>query len=353
MNKVGISSLHQFVLDVLVQCGVFRADAEITAEVLVTTDAWGIYTHGTKALRGYAKRLRAGGIKPQGRPVITREGPAWAAVDGDSSLGMVASVFSMKCAMAKARASGIALVTVRNSCHFGAAGYYAHLAARENLVGLAMANDVPSVAAPGSKGSVLGSNPFAFSAPGGDYPPMVLDISTAIVAGGKVKSNMAEGRPIPGDWLIDSEGRPTTDGNLYPQQASLNPMAGHKGYGLALMIEILSGLLSGAAVRDKVGWWTVGDPSRPTNHGHAFLVIDPTIVTGGNAFPGGMTSLIRGIKESPVVPEMDALKIPGEIEYAKRKKAEKEGIPLPEDVWESLRGAAEDASVALPPFSVA
>ena len=348
MKRIAISSLNQFVLDVLGQCGVSGDDARATAEVLVTTDTWGVFTHGTKALRGYAKRLRAGGLNPKGRPVIETEGPAWARVNGNSSLGMVTSIFAMKCAMEKARTSGVALVTVRNSCHFGAAGYYVHLATREKMIGFAMANDVPSVAAPGSKGPVLGSNPFAFGAPAEACPPMMLDISTAVVAGGKIKSAVAEGRPISADWLVDSEGRPTTDGHLYPDRASLNPMAGHKGYGLALMIEILSGPLSGAAVRDKVGSWIGDDPSIPTDHGHAFLAIDPATITGGNDFPGGMTSLIHGIKKIPVVSEAGALKIPGEIEHRKGEEAGAEGIPLPEDVWESLRGAATDASVPLP-----
>ncbi len=350
MQRITAPTLTQFVLDVLTQCGVSNADAETTAEVLVSTDSWGIFTHGTKALCGYAKRLRAGGLNPKGRPFIEREGPAWALVNGDASIGMVTSVFAMKSAIEKARISGVAVVTVRNSCHFGAAGYYVHLAAQEKMIGLAMANDIPSVAAPGSKGPVLGSNPFAFGAPGGVYPPIMLDISTAIVAGGKVRNTMAEGRPIPSDWLVDSEGLPTTDGNLYPLHASLNPMAGHKGYGLALMIEILSGVLSGAGVRDDIPYWNTGDISRPTNHGHAFLVIDPAIITGGKRFPDDITSLFRGIKEVPVRSEVGELKIPGEIESNKAEQALKEGIPFPDDVWESLKEAAQDAAVAPPGY---
>jgi len=348
MTKIGIPSLKKFICDVLAQCGVSPADSATTAEVLVTTDAWGVFTHGTKALRRYAQKLRAGGLKAQGRPAIVRESAAWALIDGDASLGMVTGVFAMNCAIAKARTSGIALINVRNSCHFGAAGYYAQLASRVNMIGMAMANDVPSVAAPGSKGPVLGSNPFAFSAPGGSHPPFLLDISTAVVAGGKVKALMAEGRPIPPDWLIDLEGRPTTDGNLYPLQASLSFMAGHKGYGLALMIEVLSGVLSGAAVRDKVGAWTTDVPARVTDHGHTFLVIDPATITGANTFPGGMSSLLDGIKECPTVAGAGALKIPGEMEAARAVQAEAGGIPLPDDVWESLQGAAQDAGVALP-----
>src|SRR5205814_4072148 len=127
-------------------------DARTTADVLVTTDTWGTFTHGTKALRGYVRRLRGGGIKHNGRPAVVAESPAWAIVDGDSSLGMVTSVFAMRTAIAKAKAAGIACIGVRNNCHYGAAGYYAFMAASENMVGFSMANDIPTVNAPGAKG---------------------------------------------------------------------------------------------------------------------------------------------------------------------------------------------------------
>ncbi len=176
MKAIAVDELKAFVLQVLAKCGVGPEDAETTAEILVTTDTWGVYTHGTKALYAYTRRLRAQGLKPRGRPRVQKEGPAWALVDGDSSLGMVAGVFAMKLAIAKAKSSGVAFVVVRNSCHFGAAGYYASLAAVQGQIGIAVSNDVPSVAAPGSVGAVLGSNPFAFAAPSGHAGNLVLDI---------------------------------------------------------------------------------------------------------------------------------------------------------------------------------
>jgi LDH2 family malate/lactate/ureidoglycolate dehydrogenase len=176
---------------------------------------------------------------------------------------------------------------------------------------------------------------------------MVLDISTAIVAGGKIRASLAAGKPIPSEWLVDSEGRPTSDGNLYPYKASLSPMGGHKGYGLALMIDVLSGLMSGSSVRDKIGPW-MDDIANPTDHGHAFLAISPSVILGGNTFGGRMTTLVHGIKQSPTVPEAGSLKIPGEIEARNAEASKKDGIPLPDDVWESLQGAATDAGISLP-----
>jgi LDH2 family malate/lactate/ureidoglycolate dehydrogenase len=293
----------------------------------------------------YAKRLKAGGLKAKGRPKVSREGPSWAVVDADKAIGMVGSVFAMKTAMSKAGRTGIAIVTVHNSCHFGAAGYYAYLAARQGMIGLAMANDTPTVAAPGSKGPVFGTNPIAFGTPGGSHAPVVLDMATAVVAGGKITQALAAGQPIPEGWIVDFEGRPTTDGKLFAHSASLLPVAGYKGYGMAAMIEILSGVLSGSAMRGEVGLWG-HDLVNPSDHGHAFIAIDPHMIAG-RAFSRRMDEMIDGVKASPVVEGMESLFMPGEIEHNKRVAALQGGIPLGDDVVESLRATAAEASLVL------
>jgi ureidoglycolate dehydrogenase (NAD+) len=350
MKPVKVPELNAFVLEVLDRCGLSREDAETTAEVLVTTDTWGVFTHGTKFLSDYTRRLRAKALKPHGRPSIQKDGPAWAVVDGDRSLGMVTGVFAMKLAIAKAASSGIALVTVRNSYHFGAAGYYAWMAASRGQMGLALANAMPSVAAPGSRGPVLGSNPFAFAAPSAHEGPMVLDISTAAVAGGKIMVAAAEGKLVPDSWLVDANGEPTQDPNLFLQlQAFLTPMAGHKGYGLALMIEILSGALSGGAMRDKIGSFT--DPAEKTaDYSHAFLAINPGVFLGENVFMNRLDELFGGIKRFPSVRESDPVKIPGEMEQKKRQKALISGIEFPADVLAVLRTVAEESGCPMPEF---
>ena len=347
MRTISVAELTDFVIQILERSGVSATDAKLTADVLVTTDTWGVATHGTKLLRGYGLRLRAGGLKPLGKPRIVSEGPSFALIDGDSSLGMVTSVFAVKTAVGKARQTGIAIAVVNNSCHFGAAGYYAHLAAQEKMICIAMANDTPSVAAVGSKGPVFGSNPFAFAAPGGTNPEVMLDISTAVVAGGKIRQFMSAGKTIPDGWLVDMEGKPTNDGNLYPDNAALLPVGGHKGYGLAFMIDVIAGVLAKAAVRDKVGAW-VYNPDTPTKHGHAFIVIDPKLICGTDVFDRGMNQLIDGIKEIPTVPGLEALYMPGEIDATKRASALKNGIPIADDVLESLDLAAKEAGVPLP-----
>ncbi len=346
-QTISFQSLHQFTSNAFLNVGMSEADAATGADVLATTDAWGIFTHGTKSLAGYLRRLQADGLRAKGRPRVVREGGGWASVDGDSSLGMVASVFAMKTAIAKAREQGIAYVGVHNSCHFGAAGYYAWLAAREGLIGISMANDIPSVAAPGSRGSITGSNPLAYAVPAGNRRPILLDISTATVAGGKVYAARARGEPIPANWIIDGNGRPTTDPSGFPQVGALLPMAGHKGYGLSLLIETLSGILSGAAVTWGIRSWAHDDASLPTLHGAAFLAIDPECICGRDEFTRKVEGLIDEIHGSPRADGVERLIVPGEPEWERYDRALSEGIALPTDVLENLQKAAEMTGLKL------
>jgi LDH2 family malate/lactate/ureidoglycolate dehydrogenase len=340
-KPVSYSDLHRFTREALGRAGMSETDAATGADVLATTDAWGVFTHGTKSLAGYLRRLKAGGLRAQGKPRVVAEGGGWATVDGDSSLGMVTSVFAMQTAIAKARQQGIAYVGVRNSCHFGAAGYYAWLAAREGLIGIAMANDIPSVAAPGSRGAITGSNPLAYAVPAGKHRPMLLDISTAAVAGGKVYAAKARGESIPDNWIIDATGKPTTDLSGFPHACALLPMAGHKGYGLSLLIETLSGILSGAAVTWGVRSWAHDDATLHTLHGAAFLAIDVKCVQPPEEFTRKVEALIDEIHHAPRADGVDRLSVPGELEWERYERAMKEGIPLPEDVVENLKVAAE------------
>lgn len=347
-TRISFEALHRFTRAALEKTGMSEADASTGADVLVTTDAWGIHTHGTKSLAGYIRRLLASGLRPQGRPHVTHQGGAWATVDGDSSLAMVTSVFAMQTAIAKARQQGLAYVGVRNSCHFGAAGYYAWLAAREGLIGIAMANDIPSVAAPGSRGPILGSNPLAYALPVDGLRPVLLDIATATVAGGKVYAARARGEPIPPDWIIDGNGRPTTDPTGFPQVGALLPMAGHKGYGLSLLIESLSGILSGAAMTWGIRSWAHDDTSLPSLHGAAFLALDPAVIAHDGRFTTRVRQLVDEIHQSPRADGVERLLVPGELEWERFDRAQREGIHLPSDVAANLQAAADVVGLASP-----
>jgi ureidoglycolate dehydrogenase (NAD+) len=349
-RTVSLAHLSALCATAFERAGLSPADAATGAEVLSTTDGWGVFTHGSKALRGYLRRLQAGGLRPQGRPSVSAEGPSWALVDGDSSLGMVTSVFAMDTAVAKAQQTGVAYVGVHNSCHFGAAGYYAAAAAERGMVAMSMANDIPSVASPGSRGAITGSNPFAYAAPAGRHRPLMLDMSVATVAGGKVFAARERGEAIPPGWLVGEDGRPTDDPAAYPEHATLAPAAGHKGYGLGLMIEALAGALTGAGMTWQIRSWLGDDRSAPTHHGAAFVVLDATAIHPD--LPARIEALVDEVHDAPRADGVDRLYVPGEMEWERLERATSEGVALPPDVVSSLEEAADLVDLDLADFGL-
>lgn len=318
------------------QClGVEHGPAAFVADVLVTTDAWGVHTHGVKNLSGYLARLAAGGIVATARPRLERRGGAWGVVDAEAGLGHVAAGEAMRHAMSMARDQGIGIVAVRDSGHFGAAGYYAWMAARDGMVGLCMSNDVPTVAAPRSRGAALGSNPIAYALPTARHRPILFDISTAAVAGGKVYQARARGESIPSTWLLDRTGNPTTDPSGFPQEGALQPAAAHKGYGFALLIEALSGALSGAAMTTRIGDWMWGDATVPTDHGAAFIAVDAATISGED-FAARLSDLVDELHAAEPADESARVMVPGEPEWSAYDRATADGISLPTDVLERL-----------------
>lgn len=333
---IPIERLDAFCRSALRTCGLSDADAAAASQALVTTDTMGVFTHGTKLLAGYVNRLRGGGYRPAGKPQVEREGPGWAVIDGDSALGQVGCDFAVRTAIIKARSVGVAYVGLRNTGHIGAAGYFAALAARQGCVAMVTGNDIPSVAAPGSRKAVLGSNPLAYGVPVPGRDPILLDMATAAVAGGKVYAAIQRGETIPATWLVDERGQPTTDGRLYPQAASLAPMAGHKGYGLGLWAEVLSGVLPGGALTWEIGSWLFDEPSKPSLHNAGFLVMDVAAIGSLEAFGNRIQGLIDEIHAAPTAEGVDRVLLPGEREWQNLRRAVDDGIPLPADVRAKL-----------------
>ena len=349
MKRVNIAELTVFVTECLRSTGLSDADCCVTSEALVSTDVLGVFTHGTKLLVGYLKKLQAGGYPISAVPRIERDGPAWAIVDGSAGLGQVGSTFALQTAVRKAKQFGVAFVALRNTGHIGAAGHYALQAAKAGCLAMVTGNDMPSVAAPGSTKAVLGSNPLAYAIPtGGD--PVLLDIATAAVAGGKVYAAYQRGESIPATWLIGPDGLPTTDGSLYPYEAALAPMAGHNGYGLGLWCEVLSALIPGGAMTWQVGSWIFDAPSKPSLHNASFFVADVDAMTDRVVFNNRMKSLIDEIHAAPTANGIASVLIPGEREFQSARDASLNGIALPEDVRMKLRECADVVSCSVPEF---
>jgi ureidoglycolate dehydrogenase (NAD+) len=337
MPRVGAQDLKAFCVEAMLKSGLSPEDAELTAEVLVTTDTWGTFTHGTRQLRGLLKNVRTGRLDPTAHIEVVSQGPAWAMVDGHYVMPPATSCRSMELAIQKAKACGLGYVGVKHSSHFGAAGYYAVMAARKGLIGLSMCNLDPVMVVPGARGRTIGNNPLAYAVPAENGRPVFLDIALSTVAGTKIYAAQVEGKPIPDNWMVDDEGQPTTDPSGFPTRGAQLPMAGHKGYGLAVLVESLSAVLTGAAIASQV----------PTDEGHAFMAIDVAAMMPPEVFQARMEGFVREIREAPKAKGAERIYLPGEMEWERREAALAQGMVMPPYVLESLRGLAAD--VALDP----
>lgn len=336
MQKISLEELRKFSNDTLVRTGVSEKDAATITEVLVTTDMFGVLSHGTKNLYQYIQKMKKGGLDAKAEPVIEAEGPAWAIINGNAAIGMVTSSSAMKLAIAKAKKCGIGYVGVKNSCHFGAAGYYANLAAREGMFGISMSNADPNMAIPNSCDVAIGNNPFSFAAPTKDGRSVFLDIALSNVAALKVVMAKEKGISVPDTWLIDSEGNPTADPSGFPYKSHLQPMAAHKGYGLAIMVEILASVITCAGMMSEVSSWNLDLASR-NNAGHAFIALDISKMLPTELYGARMEKLIHELKSAPIAKNATKIFLPGEMEWEKYERAKESGwIELTDAMVENM-----------------
>jgi LDH2 family malate/lactate/ureidoglycolate dehydrogenase len=343
MGPVKAQQLQELAQKVFVALGIPERDARTTAEILAAADLRGIDSHGIARLEIYAKRLQLGLIKKKPDIKLISERGGALVVDGDNGLGQVVAQQAMESCIQRARENGVATAVVRNSNHFGIGAYYAMMALKEDMIGMAFTNSSPLMAPFGGKEAHLGTNPIAVAIPAGDELPVVLDMATSLVPRGKIEIASRKGEEIPLNWAIDQEGRPTPD----PEEAlkgTLLPMAGPKGYGLALLVDIFGGVLAGAAFGRTIGS-LFGDMDRPQNVGHFFLAMDVNSFQPVEEFKSTMDQLITNIKESPRAEGVEELFLPGEIEFLKVKEREEKGIILNPVVIQSLLKLAKGLGV--------
>ena len=328
------------------------ADQVATAAgILVDADLRGIDTHGISMMTSYHQKRLDNLITLNSVISVVRETPTTAVVDAGGGLGFVPSVMAMGLAIDKATALGLGCAAVRNSNHFGAAGYYARMAAAQGLMGFATTNGSGPLVAPtyGAEGK-LSTNPIAFAAPTRRHPNFSLDMATSTTARGKIRNAAVEKRPIPLGWALDLEGRPTTDSQGYFTGQLLTPLGGtrdlgsHKGYGLAAMVEILSTTLSGASLV------TSENHSKriPGNMeiGHWFLVIDPTAMAPEGQVEDMVDTLIDSLHDTrPVNPDQPVL-VAGDPETATMARRLETGIPVPPGLRQRIKEIARDSNAA-------
>jgi ureidoglycolate dehydrogenase (NAD+) len=343
-GHIQAGSLTRFCEAVLTRVGLNQADAQTVASVLVMTDTWGTFSHGTGALFNYVRAMRAGSIDASATPAIVAEGTSWAIIDGHAAIGMSSCCKAMHLAIEKASTCAVAWVGVKNSTHFGAAGYYANLAAQEKMIGVAMSAADPNMVIPGARGYVIGNNPLAYAIPAGHKHPLLLDIALSASAFGKIMGIKQSGQPLPPNWIADDDGLPATSLENWPAQGSLMPMAGHKGYGLAVLVEVLAGLLAGGAMLSEMKSWT-HQPTERANLGQGFIAIDPGAMLPIQNFEHRVEAMIDELHAAPKAKGSEQTYVPGEIEWQKRERALQHGIPLPDFVVASLERVGRECGV--------
>ncbi|MEX2650347.1 MAG: Ldh family oxidoreductase [Alphaproteobacteria bacterium] len=315
--------------------------AERVARLLVKADLWGVHSHGVRAIPMlYAGFVKSGAIKPTARPVVAREAVASAAVDGRHAFGQIVATFAMEQAIAKAKKVGVGFVTAFNCNHVGSLGDYPLLAAEAGLIGFMAANSAEAVAPFWGTRPILGTNPLSFAFPTGGRHPIVLDMATSAITWGALAAIHRRGETVAPGLILDADGKPTTDPARYFAEpgGAILPLAGHKGYGLALAVDILAGALSGTGTGGAIGW----EPQ-----GVALMALDPGAFGDPARFRAEVDGLVARVKAIPKVAGVAEILMPGEREFRLAAERERSGVPIDDEVWKDLGDLARELGIAL------
>jgi LDH2 family malate/lactate/ureidoglycolate dehydrogenase len=347
--------LTEFTSRVFEHFGVPEAEALVAAEILVLSDLRGIDSHGVARLASYVGLLKEGRINTKPKMRIVRESPSTATLDGDNGLGLVVGPYANQIAMDKADQVGTGWVAVRNSHHYGIAGYYVLEALKRDQIGWAMTNTSRIVAPLFGADRMLGTNPIAIAFPGLEEPPIVIDMATTAAAFGKVEMAIRRDKPIPEGWAIGPDGRGTTNPHEVAQGGALLPLGstrergGHKGYCLSAMVDLLSGPLSGANWGPFTPPFTIshGEPARKVGIGlgHFFGAMKIESFIDVTEFKRQIDDWIRTMRSSRPAPGTDGPLIPGQPEYEAETIHRRDGIALIPSVVNELRTIASETSI--------
>lgn len=326
------------------ELGLPRADAQLTAENLVFANLRGVDSHGVIRMKAYADRLRAGGFKAGVRPQIVSEQPSCALMDAGGGMGQVAGVSAMELAIAKAQPTGMGVVSVRNSNHCGAAAFYAMKAIEHGMIGLAATNAGATMAPTGGRERRLGNNPVAIVVPAGRHPPIVLDMATGAVAWGKIFVAQQEKTKIPTSWALDKSGRPTDDPDAAANGGLIQPLGGYKGYGLSLLIDILTGVLSGGGFSTHVKT-LYEELSVPAGVAQTFAALRIDAFMPLVEFADRVDAIIDLMHGCATAPGAQRIYVPGEIEFETERRRRVEGIPLNPTLRQELDALGRELGV--------
>jgi LDH2 family malate/lactate/ureidoglycolate dehydrogenase len=331
---VTASRLHAFIVDVLGAMKMPGRQADITAGLMVRTDLRGVDSHGIGMLPRYHEWWQAGFVVPDAQPVLERDDMATGLYNGQKGLGHYVSTLATRLAIDKARTYGLGMVVVRNSNHYGAAANYSMMALEHDMIGLSTTNSAYLAMVPTfGREAMLSTNPLSFAAPAARHAPFVLDMATTTVAVGKLTVASRWNKLIPAGWALDEGGAPTADPFVALKHRLLTPLGGtrdlgsHKGYGLGVMVDILSGVLGGA-VYGNLFWRTDGKSRRVHDVGHCFAAIDPARFRPLAEFKRDMDDMFDALQSSAKAEGHDRIYVAGEPEAESEQRRRVEGIPL-------------------------
>lgn len=331
------------IVDILKKVDVARDDAEKVANVLVAADLRGIKSHGIARLPIYVKRLQGGIINKNPEITEAKKNKGVALIDGDNALGQVSSYAAMEKCIDLAKEHGISIVGLKNSNHFGIAAYYSMMAAEEDLIGFVASNTSPLMAPFGGKEAMLGTNPFTVSVPADKEANIILDMATSLVPRGRIEVSERNDESIPIGWGLDVDGNPTED-PAEVLKGTLLPVGGPKGYGMAIIVDILSGLMTGSTYLDQVGS-LFGDQDRKQDLGIIMVAIDPSKFMEIDKFKGNIDQYINSVRNSEKAPGNDRIYMPGEIEYNNTLRNKESGITLESALSKEIRELADSFGV--------
>ncbi|NHJ32998.1 MAG: Ldh family oxidoreductase [Asgard group archaeon] len=341
--KVDAKTLEKFMKDVFIGLGVPEKDAEICAEILIVSDLRGITSHGIQRLKMYYDRIKAGYHKPVTKITIVKESPTTATIDAGNGMGHVVSYKAMEMAIEKAAEYGTGAVAVGNSTHYGIAGYYVIMATKKNMIGLSVTNARPALAPTFSVEPMMGTNPLTFGVPTDEEFDFILDAATSISQRGKIEVASRTNTPIPEGWVIDKDGKLATDPNeilkdlmkgaaaLLPLGGSGETLGGHKGYGYAVLVDMLSSALSGGPFLKDLTL------DKGYKIGHFFLAIDVSKFISVDVFKKITGDICRTLRSGKKAPGQDRIYTAGEQSYYNELKISEEGVPLNKSLQDDIK----------------
>jgi LDH2 family malate/lactate/ureidoglycolate dehydrogenase len=360
-ERVPADKLKSFCTEALERLEVPRGDAQTVANVLVEADLRGIDSHGVARMSRYVTGIQQGMMRPKAKPKTVHETPCTATIDGDAGLGQPISYRAMQLAISKAREHFVGFVAVRNSNHFGIAGYYAMMALTEDMIGICTTNTEVIVVPTFARNAMFGTNPIAIAVPCGKERPFVLDMATSTVTRGKLEVYARMEKQIPLNWATDENGVATDNparviqniikrsgGGLLPLGGALEESGGHKGYGLAVAVEIFSALLPGALYANRVYPKDKEGKPLPSGIGHFFGAMRIDAFRPKEEFKRDMDDLIRRLKDAPKAEGARRIYIHGEKEFEETERLKKDGVPLNSKVVEDLRSIAKQLGMSKP-----